>query len=698
MCGNAELQKSKKNGKISYAVYIIMLKRFILTTLKYIHHIMKSYFFAAIVLLCMAGSAHAQDFAFGNITQEEVNMATYSKDPSAHAVVLSEYGDARITMTNQDQVRLVYKYHVKIKIFDSEAFDKGTIQVPLYISKDREEQIDDIEGITVSPDASVGVKRDELQKSQIFNVDVNQTHKLLKFAMPGLRKGCVIEYRYTVTTPYFEDMHDWQFQSDIPKIKSEYEAHIPGFWHFNAIKRGDLELTKNVSDVERDCFETHGAKSDCAHFIYGITDIPAFVEEDYMTAPKNFISALYFELFEFTNPFNGVKTSLAKEWRDVDSQLKRDDYFGTQIKKRDQFKDKIAPAIAGKTDDLQKAKAVYAFIQKNMKWNDFISFGSENVRKAFENHTGTSGDINLALVAALSSAGINAEAVLISTRNHGVVNKLYPVITEFNYVLAKANIGDKSYLLDATDPLLSFGMLPMRCLNDQGRVMSLDKPSYWIDINTPNIQGTTRVLDITLTPEGKLVGKMTNYSKGYSGYQKRQTIKKFNTVDEFVENMDEKLIKTKIKKFEIKGIDSLDGPVTEVYDIEMDGFEGMNHEKLLFNPFIFDHITTNPFKLNARSYPVDWGMPSEERFILNMKLPDGYVIENPPQNASAALPNQGGSFIIAYSELGSTLFSLSHVIQFKRSVYGPQEYPYLKELYNKIILSEKNEMVFKKKI
>jgi|GEM_PF-5031418 len=34
MYGSAELQKSKKIGEISHTVYIIMAKRFILTTLK----------------------------------------------------------------------------------------------------------------------------------------------------------------------------------------------------------------------------------------------------------------------------------------------------------------------------------------------------------------------------------------------------------------------------------------------------------------------------------------------------------------------------------------------------------------------------------------------------------------------------------------------------------------------------------------
>ncbi len=64
-------------------------------------------------------------------------MTSYTKDPSAHAAVLNEHGDARITMVNDDDIRLVYKYHVKIKIFDSEVFKKGTVEVPLYIRKDR---------------------------------------------------------------------------------------------------------------------------------------------------------------------------------------------------------------------------------------------------------------------------------------------------------------------------------------------------------------------------------------------------------------------------------------------------------------------------------------------------------------------------------------------------------------------------------
>jgi hypothetical protein len=423
---------------------------------------------------------------------------------------------------------------------------------------------------------------------------------------------------------------------------------------------------------------------------------PAFIEEDNMTAPKNFMSAIYFELSEWTNFDTGVKTKYTKEWKDVDFNLKHADYFGSQLKKKDQLKPYILPVISGKTDELEKAKAVFAYIQKTIKWNNIYSFGSEGIRKALDSHAGTVGDINLTLVTALGAAGLNAEAVLLSTRANGLVNKLYPVEDDFNYVVAKVNIADKSYMLDASDPLLSFDMLPLKCLNDQGRVMSLDKPSYWIDLTPSQRKAQTSSYDLTLQSNGKLRGTIITYYFGYEAYYRRKEIKKFNTLDEYVENLDDKLVKTKILTSAISNVDSLDMPITEKYEVEIDAFDNLNHNKLAFNPFFFDRITANPFKLEDRNYPVDLGMSSDDRFTLNMHLPADYVIDSAPQGIAISLPNKGGKFITNFAGEGNN-FTFSNVFQLTKTIYEPEEYPYLKELFNKVVATEKGEIVFKKK-
>lgn len=656
-------------------------------------------FILLITTIFVSTVAFSQDFNFGDIDYQALDMQKYDKDTSAHAVVLNEHGVCRITPTNSDDIKLEYSYHVKIKFFDDKEFEReGTIEIPVYSGDGQTyEEVTSIKGITYYKDDKGQVQQVELDPKKVYREKQDKHWTIVKFAMPALRKGCIIEVKYELESPYAYDFHKWMFQGYIPKMNSEYEAHIPGFWTYNISLRGFLKLTKNNATLERGCFSIGGANADCTYLQYGMKDVPAFVVEDYMTAPKNYMSGIYFELMEEQDLQTGGKIKVSKEWKDVDYNLKDDYSVGGQLKRKELLKERITPVIVNVTDSLQKAKAVYSYIQKSFKWNEVETIYSvDGIKKALDAHTGSSADINLSLVTALNSAHIPAEAVLLSTRDNGAVNKLYPSKDDFDYVVARTTIGGKTYMLDATDPLLAFGMLPMRCLNDQGRVFSLDKPSYWIDMTTPQRETTTYAFNLTLQDNGKLKGTVTRYSTGYSAYLKRKDIKKFNSTDEYFEHLGEKLTKIKILNAKVSGLDSLDMPVTETFEVEMSVFDNMNHDRLAFNPFIFDRITTNPFKLAERDYPVDWGMPSDERYIVTIRLPQQFTIENPPQALAYSMPNRGGRFLTGF-ENDSNTFTFSYVTQFNKSIYSAEEYPYLKELYNKIILSEKNEMVFKKK-
>lgn len=643
--------------------------------------------------------ASAQDFPYGTISTDEMNMKSYAKDTSAHAVVLQEFGKTIINIGSDDKLKQIYEYHVKIKIFDSKAFDKGTVKILLYSNdkNDAYEEVSEIKGVTYYKDDNGFTQKAELEDKKVYPVKENKYWASQKFAMPGLRNGCVIEYKYRVESFRWYRLRSWEFQDDIPKIYSEYEAHIPAFFNFNASIKGFLKLTKSTASIESQCFESHGAKADCSLMNYGMANIPAFIEDDYMTAPKNYLSTINFELVDWTGPYDGIKHKETKEWRDIDYSLKTEPEFGGQLKRKGLLKDKVLPIIAGKTDDLAKAKAIYEYWQKWFKWDDFRGIYSENFSKAWDTHSGSVADINLSLITALNVAGLNAEAVLLSTRSNGALNTLYPVISDFDYVVAKVNIGDQAYLLDATDPLLPFGVLPFKCLNDKGRVFSLDKPSYFMDMSLPQREKSSYMLDVTLQEDGKLKGTLINYSTGYEAYKRRVAIKKFNSIDEYVENLNGKLPRWKLLKSDIRNLDSLDMPMIEKYDVEIGVYKNMDeNNKLMFNPYYLNRITTNPLKLDERSYPIDMGMASEDRYVITLHLPAQYTVETPPQAIAMAIPNNGGKYITSY-EAGDNSFSFTYFTQFSKSVYGAEEYPYLKEFFNKIIQSQKTEMVFRKK-
>jgi hypothetical protein len=413
-----------------------------------------------------------------------------------------------------------------------------------------------------------------------------------------MRDGCVIEYQYILLTPFFEYFRPWVFQGRVPKMYSEYDAEIPGFWRYNVSLRGPLKLSKSKSDIENNCISIGANNAGCVRLAYAMTDVPAFIGEEYMTAPKNFLAALNFEPIAFTNPYTGIKRKITADWGDVDQQLKSNDDFGRQLKKTDLVKGILPAAILGIADSTAKAMAIFDWVKGYFKWNGYTGiYSPDGIKKAIETHSGGVSDINITLINALNAAGLKAEAILLSTRDHGVINTLYPVIGDFNYLTARVTIGGKGYFLDATDPLLPFGMLEAKCLNGQGRAFTLDKPSYWTDIAVKQVRAQTYSMDFTLQDDGKLKGTLIHYSLGYEAYLKRKRIKKFNSADEYFEDLGNRSPKIKLVHATVQNLDSLNMPLVEQYELEIT-LAGKNPGRsVAFNPFFWDRITSNPFKL-----------------------------------------------------------------------------------------------------
>ncbi|MBW4889303.1 DUF3857 domain-containing protein [Mucilaginibacter sp. HMF5004] len=649
--------------------------------------------FILFLLISVSLPALSQDFEFGKPGADEFEMKKYLKDTNAHALVLKEFGKARIT--SDDGVPLIFNYHARIKIFDSKGFTQGNVTIPLYIGdKNSFEKVSHIKAEVFYKDEKGTIQKSELDPEKIYREQINGHHAVAKFALPNLRPGCIIEYSYQTESPFHQTFHTWEFQSDIPKVSSEYVAVIPAIYIYNIALRGYLRLEKKTSVIKPDCFN-YGLTADCTEITYGMSNIPAFVAEDYMTAPSNFISALYFDMVSYTNRDN-FKIKLTKEWKDVDYTLKHDDDFGKQIDRGDFIKDKLPRQLLSNTDSLEKAHMAYAYIQKWYKWDNSRGiFCINGIRKAYDGHLGSVADINLSLVALLRSLKIPVEPVILSTRNNGHINKLYPVINDFDYIIAKVVLANKTYLLDATDPMLPFGMLPLKCINDQGRVMCTDKPSYWMDITQPEKRSTAAILNLNLQADGKIKGTITRYSLGYAAYEKRKAIKKFNTTEEYVEDVAAKLNKVKVLKWEVAGADSLDIPVSEMYEVEIDVRKNQNNDNIIIDPVMLDKLTINPFTLDERNYPVDIGSALKSTLSVVFTYPGGYNVIAQPVPLGITIPNNGGSFVTTIS-VEPGILKYSQVEQLNKAIYLPSEYPYLKEFYNKIIQNQKATVVFKK--
>ena len=584
---------------------------------------------------------------------------------------------------------------MKIKILNKQGIDEANIQVPLWIyGSDRADELETLTAITINYTDGVFSKTD-LDPKNVFTDKKSKYLVMKKFTMPNIQEGSIIEYRYRIKRPSIFNFVTWEFQSALPKLHSEFIGFIPPIYNFNASIRGFLKLTDQKGEVSRGCLRIRGTDIDCSKMTYIMKDIPAFIEESYMTAASNFKSAIYFELSDVQH-LTGGNSKITKTWKNVDDELTGERSFGGQMKKKDLFKTVLPEILKNSPDDLSKARSIYSYIKKNIKWNSYLGKYSENdIKKALELHTGNIGDINLALIAALSAADLDVEALILSTRNNGTINNLYPVISDFNYVVAKVNIGGSSYLLDASQPYLPFGLLPHHCMNERGRVISLKKESYWYDLKASQKDGNYYIFNGELLSDGKVTGTMKISSRGYSALNKREQIGEAGSVEAYVEKFDERMTNLRILQQQIINVDSLDTDLVEEYKIEMRLVDNLDVDQFYFNPFIIDRNTKNPFNLNERLYPVDLGALTEKIVTINLKVPSNFVLVDKPKDISMSLPEAHAKYInrIAF-EAGK--LNLVQVLQLNKPVFGAEQYLSLKEFYSRVIQHQNTDVVLKK--
>ncbi|UIR56682.1 DUF3857 domain-containing protein [Sphingobacterium sp. SRCM116780] len=645
--------------------------------------------FTIFLTFFLFSKTYSQEFEFGKITYDDLNFDRNVIDSNANAVVLREEGRSSFVVDDYtNQPRLIHEYHVVIKIFNKEGFDKANFVVPTSkYSSQSEDYFTSVKGTTYNLENGKIIRTD-LDKSKVFKEKKSENINLNKFTLPNIKEGSIIEVTYTINYYNYFNFKTWVFQDDIPKVASKYIAVIPASFDYNVVLRGFYKLTDQKSERLADCIFLGGARMDCSKLIYTMQNIPAFIEEDYMTAANNFKSAIYYELASIRYPNGNIK-NFSKEWKDVDIELMNEKTFGGQIKNKELFKDIIPQITATANDNYTKAKLLYNYIAKQIKWNHYIGkYAQEGIEDALKKRSGNVADINLALIAALQAASIEAYPVILSTRDNGFPNPKFPVLSDFDYVIVLAKINGQDFLLDASEPLSPFGSIPIRCMNERGRVIYSKKSSEWIPLKSALTSITLYSFKGEITEQGHLKGNLEiNYS-GNKALNKRQEMKSFNSLEEYNEKMDEKLEKFNLKNHEIFNLDSIDNILIERFDIDVALPKNDQANYWILNPTLIDKTTKNPFNLMERTYPVDLGFLTQENYQVEIKIPETLEIADLPKKIALTLPEGSAKYrYMASFENGSFIFSQNTA--FNKPIYDVDEYFHLKELLSKKIQQQK---------
>jgi hypothetical protein len=576
------------------------------------------------------------------------------------------------------------------KILNKGSFNLADIAVNIY----KEQKIRNISAITYNLKENGTIEKTTLLNKDIFTTKDDKNWKSKKFTLPNIKEGTVIEYKYSILSPYLS-INDWFFQSDIPKITSKFDASILGNYTYNIKLVGFFKLDLDEVTIDKKCVYVEGiGQGACVIYNYAMNNIPAFEEENYMLSKTNYISKLTFDLKSSTS-YRGVVENLTTTWEQADKSLKKL-FFNNQTSKKKYFKKRIPDSILNTQNNLSRAKKIYAFIQNHYSWNT-KNWTNENakVKKAFEGKIGNVGEINISLYNSLKAADIDVNLLVLSTRNNGLPTKLFPVIYDYNYVIVKVNIDNEEYYLDATDKFLPFGQVSVRTLNGEARVIRFNEDGEWTLLKPFKKSTKSTYLSLKLNKEGEFSGTLNIKRTGYSASKKRKEIAGINE-ENYLSKFESKNPDIEVEEYVVRAEKDIEKPIQEFFKITIFKNNSLKN-KVRINPFFFERIKENPFKLKERNYPVDFAYPRKSNYSLSLQIPKGYKITQLPKDIAIALPYNGGRFILKTSKKKNWITLFIRFSIHKKS-YSSEEYFVLKEFFKQIVIAENADIVLEKTI
>jgi hypothetical protein len=641
-----------------------------------------------LILSCLPQKLKAQNkFPFGDIKLSELENKPYAPDPGADAIILSDIGIATLNYSGSAFYAELQR-DVRIRIVNSNGFDYANIEEPFYTDDD----LLKYQASTFNLRNGEKVET-KIPKKNFILEKTTPSRKMLKFNFPDVHEGSVIEYSYTVR---LKDnavfiLVPWEFQSDIPVIGSSITVAYPEYFVYKSVITGSSTLV-NFRESASDSYFGREPVKLFAKTWYA-QNMPAFKEEPFIKSKKEHLTKISFELASVNMPGSSYE-EITPTYATLTKKLLEREDFGTALKRTAFLKKTTADLTKGLKDDMAKLKKIHQYVSTKILFNGIEDYtASSSLQSVFKKEKGNSADINMILIGMLRAANIKADPVILSTRSNGSINQYSAVVQQFNYLLACVNINGENYVVDATDPLRPFNVIPFECLNNSGRLIN-ESESKFINLRNKEKTSGSTLLNLTLDKDGNVTGELEHGYSDYRAYNVRKLVK-LESEEGYLDMIKSVASDMEISGFRLRNIDERDSDLIESFNIKISKGAQIAGDKILVNPFFNTRSAKNPFFEKERRFAVDFGCPVEELYSLIMKVPDGFSVIEKPENITFTIGKNEGKFEFQCFQNGNNL-EISSVLRIDKTIFLPTEYTIIQDFYSKVLQKQAELIVMKK--
>jgi len=564
-------------------------------------------------------------------------------------------------------------FYSKIKIYDKKRAENWlNIEIPVI----NDETLSDFE-LNIYNYQGDKVEKKTLNKKDQLKETLVKGVKYFKLAIPNVADGSVIVYSYKMSTGIFNLTYYLQY--DIPVVYQEYNLEAPETITYFFNTAGNLIKPQHYVTTSEDRLRI-------GYNIYrlGYENMKSIQKENFVKNIDRYRSRIKPELKRYS--FGYMVYETAESWNKVAERLNENESFGGFLKS--DTKDNIPENIRTYYDPKERANKIFDFIKNNFKWNKQSGIiPSQSLKQMTKTKSGNAADINLLLISAFRSAGLEANPLLISTLDNGILNIVSPNINNLDFVIASVKIDKQFYLFDATSFNSKVNMLPERDWNDFGILIEKDKGTdLYFSNNSISKKELVIKADIDVQ-NSEIKGILTKKEIGLYA---------IDAYDSFDDNKDKynQAFKTdygvNIKDVESKL--SSNGDFESKMNFSSANLMDVVGSKIILNPLLFLNIGNENFdQKEERKNQIDFISAFTREKKVEINIPDGYKVADLPKPKKISTDDKEISFSYNIELVNNKLIVISKVDVASQN-YPKEYYPFFKQIW-KIISDSENQVI-----
>jgi Domain of Unknown Function with PDB structure (DUF3857)/Transglutaminase-like superfamily len=632
------------------------------------------------VLVFAAGTLPVQADDWLPISPEELKMSSEPQAPGAAAILLYRQVD-------RDDNGPIETNYARIKILTEEGRKFADVEIPFDKAT---ESVRGIQARTIHADGSIVNFTGTVYEKPIIQA---RGVKLLAkvFTMPDVQVGSIIEYRYkqSFESGYVFNSH-WILSQDLftRSAKFSLNPYRPIAMRYSWPAGLPPDTAPPKEEHGKIHLETH--------------NVPAFVTEEYMP-PENELK-YRIDFIYSSDIFAHSESDPTAFWKKYGKTA--NGVVNDFVDKRRAMTDAVAQIVEpGDSPDV-KLRKIYERAQRlrnvsferkkseqeqqreNLKY-------AKDVEELWKRGYGDGNQIAWLFLALLRAAGIQADPVIVSTRdvhffNPGIMNP-----NDLNSNVVVVTLDGKETYMDPGTALAPLGSLPWSETAVVG--LRLNKEGgTWITTPLPDPKDSRieRNARLKLTSSGTLEGKLTVTYTGQEALWRRLEEHGEDDTDrrQFLEDQIKADIPSgsEVELTSRPDWDTASQSMIAEYDLKVPGWASAAGQRTLLPVGLFGALDKKSFQHIARIHPLYFNFPHQSADDVNIEFPANWQVSSMPKPRD--IDRKGVIYSISAEGQNGSL-RISRAVTINMTLVNTKYYPTIQDFFQTVRAGDDEQVI-----